>query len=95
MSLHYNYKVKDIFGIPFGYRGFYSHDWIRLGPENVKVIHKLGGTILGSSRGGFEKDKIIEVLKEKGINHVKSFLFIDCFIINKNVLHFFVRFMLT
>lgn len=70
MSLYYNYKVKDIYGIPFGYKGFYSHDWIRLEPEDVKVIHKLGGTILGSSRGGFQKEKIIEVLKEKGINHV-------------------------
>jgi 6-phosphofructokinase 1 len=34
----------------------------------VKNIHKQGGTILGSSRGGFDKDKILDALEEKGIN---------------------------
>lgn len=72
MSLSYNYKVKEIYGIQFGYRGFYEHEWVQLLPQSVKSIHKLGGTILGSSRGGFDLKKIIDVLKEKEINHVKN-----------------------
>lgn len=74
MSLFYNYKVKEVYGIQFGYKGFYNHEWIQLFPETVKTIHKLGGTMLGSSRGGFQKDKIVNLLKQKGINHVKYLL---------------------
>lgn len=70
MSLHYNYKVSEIYGIQFGYKGFYAYDWVELTPNKVKTIHKLGGTILGSSRGGFDKEKIINSLKAKGINQV-------------------------
>lgn len=28
MSLYYNYGVKEVFGIKFGYRGFYTYDWV-------------------------------------------------------------------
>ena len=70
MSLHYNYKVKTTFGIQFGYRGFYMYDWLELTPESVKTIHHLGGTILGSSIGGFDLEKIVGVLERKGINQV-------------------------
>lgn len=65
MTLHYNYEVKDIFGIKWGYKGFYTdtkNNWIKLTPELVKNIHKEGGTILGSSRGGFDADKILDSL---------------------------------
>lgn len=30
MSLHFNYGVKDIYGIMYGYRGFYEYDWVKL-----------------------------------------------------------------
>jgi len=30
----------------------------------------LGGTILGSSRGGFDADRMIEAIKAKGINQL-------------------------
>ena len=72
MSLFYNYKVKEIYGIQFGYRGFYSYDWLELTPEKVKSIHHLGGTILGSSRGGFDADKILEALEARHINQVNN-----------------------
>jgi 6-phosphofructokinase 1 len=36
----------------------------------VDQIHHEGGTILGSSRGGFELDKIIGFLQEKEICQV-------------------------
>lgn len=74
MSLKYNYEVNEVYGIPFGYRGFYdkgkNYEWIPMTPQTVKSIHKVGGTILGSSRGGFDADKIIDALEAKGINQV-------------------------
>lgn len=51
MSLWFNYGVRTIYGIKFGYSGFLQDStWIELTPEDVKNIHTLGGTILGSSR---------------------------------------------
>lgn len=70
MSLNYNYGVKEVFGIKFGYRGFYTYEWMQLTVENVKDIHHLGGTILGSSRGGFSLEKIMASLEKKGITHL-------------------------
>eukprot|EP00742_Colponemidia_sp_Colp-10_P002975 GILJ01003175.1.p1 GENE.GILJ01003175.1~~GILJ01003175.1.p1 ORF type:complete len:544 (-),score=79.01 GILJ01003175.1:135-1766(-) len=70
MTLYYNYGVKQIFGVPYGYRGFYDFDWRQLIPSEIAHIHLLGGTILGSSRGGFDLDKIIDSLLLKGINQV-------------------------
>ena len=58
-SLHNNYKVPTVYGIQYGFKGFYQYPWVLLDNEKVKNIHHLGGTILGSSRGGFDKDKII------------------------------------
>ena len=62
MSLWFNYEVKDIYGIKWGYKGFYTDEdknWVRLEPKDVADIHKLGGTFLGSSRGGFDGEKIL------------------------------------
>lgn len=36
----------------------------------MKSIHFQGGTILGSSRGGFEKEKIVDAIQNKGINQI-------------------------
>ena len=65
MTLHFNYEVAETWGICWGYKGFYTNpekDWIKLEPKLVKNIHKFGGTILGSSRGGFNADKILDAL---------------------------------
>src|ERR1035437_1327677 len=73
MSLYFNYDAKTIYGINWGYKGFYENvdkNWIPLTPKIVKNIHKQGGTILGSSRGGFNADKILDGLVAKGINQV-------------------------
>lgn len=51
-----DYKVDKIWGIRWGYRGFYEDfpkNWVELNIEKVNGIQNLGGTILGSSRGGF------------------------------------------
>jgi 6-phosphofructokinase 1 len=70
--LSYEYGVQEIWGIRWGYRGFYEAPeyWVPLTCENVKGIQNLGGTILGSSRGGFDGEKMIAALKEKGINQL-------------------------
>lgn len=72
MSLHFNYEAQEIWGVKWGYKGFYTSEetWQRLTPSSVKNIHKLGGTMLGSSRGGFHADKILDALQARGINQV-------------------------
>ena len=61
MALRYNYGVSEIYGIRWGFHGFTKKDcWIKLTPEDVKHIHLLGGTVLGTSRYGFEGNKIAE-----------------------------------
>jgi 6-phosphofructokinase 1 len=69
MSLWYNYGVRTIYGIKWGYGGIYDDNcWLEMTPEVVKSIHTLGGTILGTSRGGFDGDKIADALEKKEIN---------------------------
>ncbi|VFQ84691.1 unnamed protein product [Cuscuta campestris] len=69
-SLDYMYGVRKIIGIEGGYRGFYAKNTIDLTPKLVNNIHKRGGTILGSSRGGHDTKKIVENIQDRGINQV-------------------------
>ena len=69
MCCYYVYGTQEVYGVPNGYGGFYSGaPWRRLTPEGVSQIHTLGGTVLGSSRGGFDLEKILGALVERGIN---------------------------
>ncbi len=55
MTLWYRYGVRQITGLRFGYRGLYEDNpelRVDLAPETVRDIHRTGGTVLGSSRGG-------------------------------------------
>lgn len=70
MTLYYNYTVQEIYGIKWGYKGFYTdyeNNWVCLTPDLVKNIHREGGTILGSSRGGFDADKILDACVERNV----------------------------
>ena len=100
-TLHYNYGVREIYGIRGGYRGLSAaadhvgggswtaplmgwtarlmgtappaHDQfapIMLTPKVVKTIHHHGGTMLGSSRGGFDMERIIKFLRKSGVNQL-------------------------
>ncbi|KAL8138204.1 hypothetical protein V2J09_004205 [Rumex salicifolius] len=69
-SLDHMYGVKDIMGIQGGYRGFYARDTIPLTPKFVNNIHKRGGTVLGSSRGGHNTSKIVDSIQDREINQV-------------------------
>jgi 6-phosphofructokinase 1 len=58
MTLWYRYGVRNIEGLRFGYLGLYDSDEnlrMSLTPEVVRDIHRTGGTILGSSRGGGDR----------------------------------------
>ena len=69
-TLKFNYGVEEIYGIKWGYGGFYKNDdfWVKLGPDDVRQIHTLGGTILGTCRGGFDGEKISEAIIKRGVN---------------------------
>ncbi|KAH7282803.1 hypothetical protein KP509_35G048000 [Ceratopteris richardii] len=64
------YEVRDIIGIEGGYRGFYSRNTVPLNLKVVNDIHKRGGTILGTSRGGHDTTKIVNSIEDRGINQV-------------------------
>lgn len=64
------YGVRDIIGMEGGYRGFYARNTIPLNPKVVNDIHKRGGTIIGTSRGGHQTSKIVSSIEDRGINQV-------------------------
>lgn len=61
-----------VYGIRGGFRGFYDPDLppVVLTPELVEDIHHQGGTFLGSSRGGFDIEKIIAFIRSKNIKQL-------------------------
>ncbi|KAK8520406.1 hypothetical protein V6N13_031141 [Hibiscus sabdariffa] len=69
-GLHHMYGVKKVLGIDGGYRGFYAKNTVYLNPKAVNDIHKRGGTILGTSRGGHDTSKIVDSIQDRGINQV-------------------------
>uniref|UniRef100_A0A6N2MNE1 ATP-dependent 6-phosphofructokinase n=2 Tax=Salix viminalis TaxID=40686 RepID=A0A6N2MNE1_SALVM len=69
-SLYHMYGVSRVLGIEGGYRGFYARNTIALTPKVVNDIHKRGGTILGTSRGGHDTSKIVDSIQDRGINQV-------------------------
>jgi 6-phosphofructokinase 1 len=70
--LWYRYGVKRISGIRYGYLGFlpeYQYDVLPLNPPIVDNIHKLGGTYLGSARGGGkEVNTIVDTMERLNLN---------------------------
>ncbi|GKE09600.1 ATP-dependent 6-phosphofructokinase 2 [Tanacetum coccineum] len=70
VGLWEQYGVRQIFGIKAGYRGFYSMVPVRLDVKMVHDWHKRGGTVLETSRGGFDLDKIVNAIEDHGFNQV-------------------------
>ncbi|MCL2809553.1 MAG: ATP-dependent 6-phosphofructokinase [Treponema sp.] len=66
------YGVTRISGIRYGYRGFLPESQFgvkQLDPDVVDDIHKLGGTFLGSARGGGkEVEKIVDAMQKLNLN---------------------------
>lgn len=69
--LHHNSLIE----FQGGYRGFYSKNTLTLSPKVVNDIHKRGGTILRTSRGGHDTSKIVDNIEDRGINQVISVFF--------------------
>lgn len=61
-----------ISGIRYGLKGFYSTDIdiLPLTLDSVSGINHIGGTILGSSRGGFDCQRIFNAIESYGFNQV-------------------------
>jgi len=71
LELHHAYGVKEIWGFRGGYRGLDPERGdapIRLTPEFVDDIHKVGGTVLGTSRGPVDVHVAVDHLIRLGVN---------------------------
>jgi 6-phosphofructokinase 1 len=70
--LWYQYGVRRITGIRYGYKGLIAqHNLapVQLNPEVVDDIHKIGGTVLGSSRGGGDRtEDIVDSIERLNLN---------------------------
>ncbi|CAB9499299.1 phosphofructokinase 5, chloroplastic [Seminavis robusta] len=74
-TLHQLYGIGGkVYGIQAGYQGFSATEPhlqpLELTPELVEDIHHSGGTVLGSSRGGFNLEAILAFLKKKDIKQL-------------------------
>ncbi|KAL0833652.1 hypothetical protein Bca101_085541 [Brassica carinata] len=69
-GLHYMYGVTEVLGVNCGFSGFYSKNTVTLTPKDVSDIHKRGGTMLGTSRGGHDTSKIVDNIQDREINQV-------------------------
>jgi len=70
LELYYRYGVKIIYGVRHGLEGFipeYNHDFVDLTPATVSTINNMGGTILGSSRGAQDIDRVVDCLEVNNI----------------------------
>ena len=77
-STDYGVPEGNILGIRYGFKGFYdkSAKPIVLTKHNVEGIHLEGGTILGTSRGGADIQKIVKQIDIWGID--------ICFVVGGN-----------
>src|SRR5574344_726654 len=70
--LNTRYGVKTVKGYQFGYHGFFAEEGyapIELDRYLIDEIHKIGGTYLGTSRGGGQRvEEIVDCLERDGIN---------------------------
>jgi 6-phosphofructokinase 1 len=70
-ELHYRYGISRVLGIKYGYEGLismYNHPVVELTAPMVSNIHLIGGTVLGSSRGAQDVEKMVDTLEILNIN---------------------------
>lgn len=70
-ELKHNYGVARVLGIRHGYQGLnpaVGEPPIELTGEYVEEIHKLGGTVLGTSRGPQEPAIVVDFLEKQAID---------------------------
>lgn len=70
MALWYGYGVRRILGVRHGFQGLVEglgQEPMELLPDNVRGIHDLGGTILGTSRGPRNVGEMATFIEARGI----------------------------
>lgn len=68
---YYRYNNRITYGIRYGYEGFiddYDYQVMNLTPDSIENIHKVGGTVLGSSRGPQSEIAIVDKLVKLKVN---------------------------
>ena len=69
-TLRHSYGVTDVTGFRYGYQGLSKSPFaepISLGLDEVEDIHRFGGTMLGSCRGGPSVAEIVDTLVRRKI----------------------------
>eukprot|EP00667_Euglena_gracilis_P006890 EG_transcript_6957 len=66
------YNAGNIYGIRYGFRGFNTAEYqpLLLTPHSVLNIHQRGGTILGTCRGSFNENLILDFIREYSIGQM-------------------------
>lgn len=70
-ALHFNYHVKKILGVKYGFQGLnpqFGHPLVSLSPDVVKDISSFGGSILSTSRGPQDVRIIVDYLRRLNID---------------------------
>ena len=70
LGLFHHYGVRTVFGFRFGFEGLthcHGHTPFELNPESVKDIHRLGGSILASSRGPQDVFEMVDTLERMNV----------------------------
>ena len=71
LELHHTYGVREILGFRFGFEGLdpgTDTQPMVLGPAEVVGIHKLGGSVLGLSRGAHDPSSMVDTLLRRKID---------------------------
>ena len=70
-QLYFQYNVKKIYGVRYGYEGLipsYGHELVKLVPEDIDDIHEKGGSVLASSRGMQKVPDMVDFLEKNKID---------------------------
>ncbi|CAM9614811.1 unnamed protein product, partial [Chrysoparadoxa australica] len=67
------YGVKRVYGVRGGYSGFHVPEYLPpfdLTIESVRHLQRKGGSVLGSSRGGFDLEKTMQFIEDYEISQL-------------------------
>jgi len=70
LELHHRYRAREVVGFRYGFEGMAAGglDPVVLTPEEVRHVHRLGGTMLGTSRVRRSASAMVDELERRGID---------------------------